>query len=110
MASLLSYCGIGEPFYNAQSIRKHAAEPFGSLFAAARKLSKMIGENIVSDDLGVVIIGGGYLFESKNMALDDAYDRGGTEPGQRVFCTTGLGLCEREGRMLMKPKVVLSRL
>lgn len=109
LASGLSYCGVGETFDNARGIYEHAAEKFGSLFAAARKLNKMIGENIVSDDLMVAIIDGGYFFDGENM--EDAYARGGAKPGQRVVvCTTGLGLCESKSRgkeMLLKPKVVL---
>ena len=109
MASLLSYCGVGEPFSNANNIHEHAADKFGSLFTAARKLNKMIGENIVSGDLEVAIIGGGHSFNSDFM--EEAYAYGGAKLGPcPVIYTTHLGLCERkskEVKVWLKPKVVL---
>ena len=109
LASLLSFCGFGENVHNAQSIRKHATEKFKTLFATARKLSKMIGESIVSDDLEVAIFDGGCLFDREHM--EGAFAGGRAKPGQCVVvCTTGLGLCERKSmgqRMVLKPKVLL---
>jgi hypothetical protein len=109
LALQLSYCGIGEPFYNGQTIHKYAADKFGSLFATARKLNKMMGENIVSGDLEVAIVGGGYPFNSEDM--EEAYTSGAVEVGQRtVVCTTSLGLGEKKSgalNMILKPKVVL---
>jgi hypothetical protein len=109
LASHLSSCGVGEFFENAQSIHKHSVEKFGLLFAAARKINKMLGEDIVSEDLEVAIVDGGYPFDNEHM--EEEYSWGGTKPGQSaVACTTGLGLYERKSRgqkMLLKPKVVL---
>lgn len=70
----------------------------------------MIGENIISHDLGVTIVGGGYPFDAEYM--EDTYRRTGANSGRRaVVCTTNLGLCERSGmkgeRMFLKPKVFL---
>jgi len=110
LAGLLSSCGVGEPADNTDNIRKYAADKLGSLFTAARKLNKMIGENVVSDDLMVIVIGEGHLFDGEHM--EDAYARGGVKPNQRVvICTTDLGLCERKRaggeKILLKSKVVL---
>lgn len=109
LASLLAYCGVGEHSHNAQTIHQHAADKFESLFAAARKLSKMIGEDIVSGDLAVVIIAGGLPFNGEDM--EEAYTLAGTKFVPRaVTCTTSLGLCERKSKelkMWLKPKVVL---
>ena len=113
LASLLSFCGAGVFAENTRNIHKHAGEKLESLFLAARKLNKMVGENVVSGDLMVVMITGGHLFDADYM--DDAYARSGAKPGRHaVICTTNLGLCERKGakveNMLLKPKVVLGDL
>lgn len=110
LAKLLSSCGVGRPSDNIYHINKCAADKLGILFANARNLNKMIGENVVSEDLMVTVIGGGHLFNGENM--EDAYARGGAEPIQRaVICTTDLGLCEKKGgKVLLKPKVVLGNL
>ena len=110
LASLLSSHGVGEPLDNAHNIHKYAADKFGALFATARRLGKTIGENIISNDLMLTAIDGGYLFDGEYM--EDAYARGGVKSGQRtVICTTDLGLCERKGvmgvKVLLKPKVAL---
>ena len=110
LAELLSSRGIGEFADNANNIHKCAAGKLGSLFAAAQKLNKMVGENIVSNDLMVTVIDGGCPFDGEYM--EDAYAQGGMKPAQRpVICTTGLGLCERSGvrgvKVLLKPKVAL---
>jgi len=104
MPSLLKSVG------NAENIYKCAAGKLGSLFASARRLNKMIGEDVISGDLMVMIIGGGNLFDGKYM--ENAYARGDARPTQRtVICTTDLGLYERKGtgepKILLKPKVVL---
>lgn len=110
MAFHLYSCGVGEASENTLKIGKYAADKLKSLFVTARKLSKMIGENVVSDDLAVTIIGAGHLFNCEHM--EDAYPWDRAKPGQRVvICTTDLGLCERKGareeKVLLKPKVVL---
>lgn len=110
LASLLSSCGAGGFAENTHNIHKHAAEKLGSLFIAARKLNKMVGEKIVSGDLVVTVIGGGCSFDADHM--EDKYARGGVKLGQRaVICTTDLGLCERKGmkaeKILLKPRVLL---
>lgn len=113
LAFLLSSCGVGEYIGNAQNIHNYAADKFGSLFSTARKLNKMIGEDVVSGDLVVTAIGAGYPFDSEHM--EDAYARGGAKRGQRaVICSVGLGLCERSGakggKVLLKSKVALREL
>jgi hypothetical protein len=113
LASLLSSCGAGGLAENTRNIHKHAAEKLGSLFIAARKLNKIVGENVVSGDLVVTVIGGGHLFDAAHM--EDVYARGGVKLGQRaVICTTDLGLCERKGtkaeKILLKPKVLLGNI
>ena len=113
LAEHFSACGVGEPANNVNNIHKYARDKLGSLFTAAQKLNKMIGENVVSDDLMVTVVGGGELFDGGRM--EDAYARRGMEPVQRfVFCTTDLGLCERKGgagaKTLLKPKVALRNL
>lgn len=113
LAGLLSTRGVGEFVDNTNNIRQHAADKLGSLYAAARKLNKMIGENIVSDDLTVTAINGGCLFDGEYM--EDAYARGGVKPARRtVICTTDLGLCESRGakgaKILLKPKVAVRNL
>ena len=113
LASLLSSCGAGGFAENTYNIHNHAAEKLGSLFTAARKLNKMVGENVVSGDLVVTVIGGGYSFDGNHM--EDKYARGSVKLGQPVvICTTDLGLCERKGakgeKILLKPRVLLSNL
>jgi len=113
LAELISSCGVGEVADNANQIYKHAADKLWSLFTAARKLNKMIGENVVSDDLMVSAIGGGHSFDGEHM--EDTYGQGGVKPTQHaVICTTDLGLCEmdgpRAGKVLLKPKVALHNL
>jgi len=110
LAQLLSSCGVGEPVSNANNIHKYAADKLGSLFTAARRLNKMIGENIISDDLMVTVIGGGHLFDGGDM--EDAYARGELKCIRRaVICTTDLGLRERNGgKVFLKPKVALRNL
>lgn len=111
LAELLSSCGVGGPVDNADIIRKQGAEKLEALFTAAQKLNKMIGENVVSEDLMVSFIRGGTMFDGGRM--EDAYARAGSKPDQRaVICTTDLGLCERKKtkgvrKMLLKPKVAL---
>jgi hypothetical protein len=108
---LFSSCGVGHPEDAANVIRKQGAEKMEALVTAAQKLNRMIGENIVSEDLMVSIIRGGTAFDGERMEV--AYARAGSKPDQRaVICTTDLGLCERKktkgvGKMLLKPKVVL---
>lgn len=113
LAELISSCGVGEAPDNAYQIYKHAADKLGSLFTAAQKLNKMIGESVVSDDLMVSVIGGGHPFDGEHM--EDAYAQGKGNPIQcAVVCTTDLGLCEmdglRAGKVLLKPKVALRSL
>jgi len=113
LAELLSACGVGEPVDNANNIHKYARDKLGSFFTTAQKLNKMIGENVISDDLMVVVVDGDSLFDGERMK--DAYPRGGVKPVQRaVICTTDLGLCERKVvggvNMLLKPKVALRNL
>ena len=113
LAEHFSACGVGEPADNANNIHKYAGDKLRSLFTAAQKLNKMIGENVVSDDLMVTVVGGGDLFDGERM--EDAYARRGMKPVQRpVICTTDLGLCERKGavgaKTLLKPKVALSNI
>ena len=111
LAELLSSCGVGNPVENKNAIRTQGAEKLEALFTVAQKLNRMIGENIVSEDLTVYVVRGGTMFDGKRM--EDAYARAGSKPDQRtVICTTDLGLCERKetggvGKMLLKPKVVL---
>lgn len=111
LAELLSSCGVGEPVDNAHNIHKYAADKLGSLFTAARRLNKMIGENVVSDDLMVTVIDGGHSFDGEHM--EDAYPWDGVKHVRRaVICTTNLGLCEGKGangvrKVLLKPKVAL---
>lgn len=111
LAELLAFCGIGDPVGNVNIIHTHAAEKLGAFFTTARNLNKMIGENVISEDLTVSVIRGGTIFDGERM--EDAYARTGSESGQRaVICTTDLGLCERRetkgaGKVLLKPKVVL---
>jgi len=114
LAELLSSCGVGESVGNAGSIQKCAVDKLRSLSDAARKLNKMIGENVVSEDLVATVIPGGETFDGAHM--EDAYPRGGVKPGERaVICTTDLGLCVRKGAKgvkmtLLKPKVALRSL
>jgi len=113
LADHLSACGVGGPVDNANNIHKYARDRLGSLFTAAQKLNKMIGETVISDDLKVIVVGGGDLFDGERM--EDAYPRRGTKPVQRsVICTTDLGLCESKGgvrvKTLLKPKVALHNL
>jgi hypothetical protein len=113
LVELLSSCGAGKSTDNSNKIHKYAGDRLGSLFAAARKLNRMIGENVVSDDLKVTVIRGGEMFDFEQM--EDAYAWGGIKSDQRVvICTTDLGLCERNaargGKMLLKPKVALRNL
>lgn len=112
LANLLSSHGVGDLVHNVNHIQRRGSEKLKTLFIAARKLNKMIGENIVSEDLVVSFVCGGAMFNGEFM--EDAYGaRAGSNPGQRaVICTTDLGLCERgEGKgvrkILLKPKVVL---
>ena len=111
LADLLSSCGVGNPAGNANDIRKCGAEKLEVLFTAAQKLNRMIGENVISEDLTVSVIRGGTIFDGERM--DDTYARAGVEPVQRaVICTTDLGLCERKQtrgarKVLLKPKVFL---
>ena len=111
LADLLSSCGVGNSVENASNIQKYGAEKLEVLFTAARKLNRMIGENVVSEDLVVTVIHGDTMFDGERM--EDAYARAGVKLVQRaVICTTDLGLCERRqtkgvGKMLLKPKVVL---
>ena len=109
LAGLLSSCGIGQFSYNAHSIRGCAVDKLGSLSTAARRLNKMIGENVVSHDLMVTAIDGGDLFNAEYM--EDAYARSRAKPAQHtVICTTDLGLCEKRGvrgvKIFLKPKVL----
>ena len=113
LAGLLSSCGVGETSYNAYNIHGCAVDKLGSLFTTARKLNKMMGENVVSHDLMVTTIDGGDLFDGDYM--EDAFTRGRVKPVQLpVICTTDLGLCERKGvrgvNVFLKPKVVLRNL
>jgi len=109
LAQLLSSCGVGEPVGNANNIHKYAADKLRSLSTAARRLNRMIGEDIVSSDLMVTVIGGGHLFDGEHM--EDAYARGVKYPRRAVICTTDLGLRERKGgKILLKPKVALRNL
>lgn len=105
LATLLFSCGVGDFTDNAQNVHKHAADKLLSLFTAARKLSKMIGESVVSEDLVASIVGGGYEFDGEHM--EDAYPQGRAKLGQRVvICTTELGLFERKReKVLLKAKV-----
>ncbi|KAF9783707.1 hypothetical protein BJ322DRAFT_1007687 [Thelephora terrestris] len=110
LAFLLSSCGAGGFPENAHNIHKHAAGKLASLFVAARKLNKVVGENVVSGDLVVTLISGRCPFDADYM--EAPYARGGAKPGQGyVICTTDLGLCERKGtkaeKILLKPKVTL---
>lgn len=111
LGDLLASCGVGNTVDNANDIHKHAGERLGAFFATARKLNKMIGENVVSEDLKVAVIQGGVVFDGEYM--EDAYARAGARPVKRaVICTTDLGLCSRRGtggvgKMLLKPKVAL---
>ena len=111
LAEVLSSCGLGTVIGNANDIKKHAAEKLGALSATARKLNKMIGENVVSEDLVVTFVHGGTMFNGESM--DNAYPQAGVKPAQRVvICTTDLGLCKRKSaegarKELLKPKVVL---
>lgn len=111
LAELFSSCGVGNPADNTDIIRKQGAEKLEALFTAAQKLNRMIGENVLSEDLVVSVIRGGTVFDGERM--EDAYARGGSKPDQRaVICTTDLGLCGRRKtkgvrKMLLKPKVVL---
>jgi len=111
LAELLSSCGVGHPVDNVNTVHRHAAEKLGALFTASRKLNKMIGENIVSEDLMVTFIPGDTMFDSERM--EDAHVRGGSKPSQRaVICTTDLGLCDGKetkgvGKVFLKPKVAL---
>ena len=114
LAGLLSSCGVGNSVDNVKNIHnihRYAAEKLEALFTTSRKLNKMIGENIVSEDLVVNVIPGGTTFDGEHM--EDAYVRGGSKPSQRaVICTTDLGLCERKGtkgigKVVLKPKVAL---
>jgi hypothetical protein len=106
LASLLFSCGVGGFNENVQTIRRHTAEKLGSLFTAARKLNKMTGEDVISEDLMVTVVGGNYLFHGEHM--EDAYPGIGVKTGGRVVCTTDLGLYDRRGgKMLLKPKVLI---
>ena len=111
LAELLAFCGIGDPVDNAIIVHRCAVEKLEALFAAARKLNTMIGENVVSEDLVVSFIHGGTIFNGELM--EDAYARTGSKSGQRaVICTTDVGLHESKERkgaekVLLKPKVVL---
>jgi hypothetical protein len=67
----------GKPRDNANNIQKYGAEKLEALFTAARKLNKMIGENVVSEDLMVTVIRGGTMFDGERM--EDAYARAGVE-------------------------------
>ena len=113
LAEIISFCGVGELAGNSSNVHQYAAGKLGSLIAAARKLNRMIGENVVSEDLMVTVIPGGRVFDGEQM--EDAYARSGTKPDQRaVICTTDLGLCEgkavKGGKVLVKPKVALRSL
>ena len=96
---------------NTNIIHKHAAEKLEVIYATAQKLNKMIGENVISEDLIVTFVHSGTTFDGKLM--EDAYARAGSKSDQRtVACTTELGLCEwtdmkGAGKVLLKPKVVL---
>jgi len=111
LAGLLSSCGVGDPVDNANNIHKYAAEKLGALFTTARKLNRMIGENVVSEDLTVTVIRGGTMFDGERM--EDTYVWAGVKtPPRAVICTTDLGLCERKQtkgvrKLLLKPKVAL---
>ena len=111
LAELLSSCGVGDPVDNTNNIHKYAAEKLGELFATSRRLNKMIGENVVSEDLTVTLVRGGTKFDGERM--EDAYARAGVKAGERtVICTTDLGLCGRKGakgarKVLLKPKVAV---
>jgi len=111
LAGLLSSCGVGNSVDNVNNIQRYAAEKLEALFTTSRKLNKMIGENIVSEDLVVNVIPEGTIFDGERM--EDAYVRGGPKPSKRaVICTMDLGLCERKGtkgvgKVFLKPKVAL---
>lgn len=111
LAKLLSSCGVGNTADNVNNIHTCAAEKFGELFTMARKLNKIIGENVVSEDLTVTIIRKGIMFDGENM--EDAHARAGVRSaGRSVICTTDLGLLSKWGangarKVLLKPKVAL---
>lgn len=111
LGELLASCGVGNPVDNKNNIHKCAAERLEAFFATARKLNRMIGENVVSEDLEVSVIRGGVMFDGEYM--ENAYARAGAKSVKRaVVCTTDLGLCKRHGPngvegVLLKPKVAL---
>jgi len=111
LGELLASCGVGNPTDNTKNIHQCAAERLEAFFITAQKLNKMIGEDVVSEDLKVVIIQGGAMFDGQYM--EDAYAQVGVKSAKRaVICTTDLGLCSRHGtngveKMLLKPKVTL---
>lgn len=92
---------------------------------AAYKLSLVTREDILSTNFEAVIVESGVAFDSANMcnAFADGYDGAGGKAGERVLCTTELGLkcITRRGknylegteadaferRLLLQPKVVL---
>jgi len=111
LGELLASCGVGDSAENTKNIHQCAAERLEAFFVTAQKLNKMIGEDVVSEDLKVVVIQGGAMFDGQYM--EDAYAPGGVKSVKRaVICTTDLGLCSRHGtngveKMLLKPKVAL---